>query len=87
MGDIAANVTKYDYSFDVTTAQATSRLELDVAPTGGNCWDVSCELGSVSNVMWNETQATSAAVSNGKLRSCGKGVTVRASGQVAIGQV
>ena len=68
-GDIAANVTKYDFAFDVTTAQATSRLELDVVPMGGNCWDVSCELDNVSSVAWNETPATSAAVSNGKLRS------------------
>ncbi len=74
MGDIAANVTKYDYSFDVTTAHGTSRLDLDVAPEGGNCWDVSCELGGVSSVLWNETPATSAGVSNGKLRACGPGV-------------
>ena len=73
-GDLSAQVTKYDFAFDVTTAQATSQLALDVAPPGGNCWDVSCEVDNVSNVMWNETAATSAAVSNGKLRSCGQGV-------------
>jgi aminopeptidase N len=74
-GDIAAQVTKYDFAFDVTTAQATSRLELDVASPGGNCWDVSCEVDNVSNVLWNETAATSPAVSNGKLRTCGPSVT------------
>jgi aminopeptidase N len=88
MGDIAANVTKYDFTFDVTTAQATSRLELDVAPSGGNCWDVSCEVDNVSNVMWNEAPASSAGVSNGKLRSCGQGVaegpTLTLSSQVDV---
>jgi aminopeptidase N len=74
-GDIAASVTKYNYAFDVTTAQATSRLEVDVAPTGGNCWDVSCEVNNVSSVLWNDTAATSSMVSNSKLRTCGPGVT------------
>jgi len=74
IGDVSANVTKYDYTFDVTNAQATSRLALDVAPPGGTCWDVSCELNNTTNVLWNETAATSAGVSNGKLRACGPSV-------------
>jgi len=73
-GDLSANVTKYDYTFDVATAKATTRLELDVAAPGGNCWDVSCELDNVSNVVWNDKPTTSAAVNAGKLRSCGEGV-------------
>ncbi|HMY15238.1 MAG TPA: M1 family aminopeptidase [Polyangium sp.] len=74
-GDLLANVTKYDYKFDIESATGTTHLDLDVAPPGGNCWDVSCERENVSSVMWNDGAATSAAVSNGKLRACGPGVT------------
>ncbi|HRI62666.1 MAG TPA: hypothetical protein PK156_00465 [Polyangium sp.] len=74
LGDLSASVTKYDVTFDVTTARANSRLALDVAAPGGTCWDVSCEVDNVSNVMWNGATAASAVVSNGKLRSCGPGV-------------
>ncbi|MBK9262164.1 MAG: hypothetical protein IPM54_20465 [Polyangiaceae bacterium] len=74
-GDISAQVTKYDYAFDVTTARATSRLDVDVAAPGGDCWDVSCELDNVFDVKWNDEASASAAVSSGKLRACGKGVT------------
>lgn len=89
-GDLLANVTKYNYKFDVETAQGTTQLDLDVAPPGGNCWDVSCERDNVANVKWNEGAATSAAVSNGKLRACGPGVaegpTLALGGDIKLDQ-
>ncbi len=74
-GDLAATVTHYDYIFDLPTAEARSKLTLEVAPPGGNCWEVSSELDALTEVTWNGELDPNAAVNGGLLRACGKGVS------------
>ncbi|MDI1431823.1 M1 family metallopeptidase [Polyangium sorediatum] len=73
-GDITANVVRYDYTFDLVTAEAQSKLALDVAEPGGDCYSVSCEASSLTDVTWNEGPAASADFANNALKTCGPGV-------------
>ncbi|MRG96698.1 M1 family metallopeptidase [Polyangium spumosum] len=73
-GDITANVLRYDYTFDLATAEATSKLALDVAAPGGDCYSVSCEASSLTDVTWNEGPAVSADFASNVLKTCGAGM-------------
>jgi aminopeptidase N len=73
-GNLAATVAHYDYAFDVITAQGRSKLTLDVTPPGGDCWQVSSELGTLTDVTWNGAPASITQLGMGVLGACGGGV-------------
>jgi aminopeptidase N len=73
-GDLAATITRYDYTFDMVTGEAASRLDLDVAAPGGDCYAVSCERDVVTDVTWNDAPARSSSIDAGALHACGVGV-------------
>ena len=74
-GPITGTVTRYEYAFDLTTRHAKSKLEIDVAAPGGDCFQTSSELAAVTNATWNGAPAKSAAVTSKKLDACGEGVS------------
>lgn len=74
VGPISGLVKHYDYAFDLATRHAKSQLTIDVAPPGGDCFQASSELGTVTGATWNGAPAKSAAVTNKKLDTCGEGV-------------
>lgn len=76
-GELTANVTRYDYSFDLPTRAGHSKLTLDVAAPGGDCWTVGCGLPA-TNVTWNGAPAASDMVSGGTLHACGPSITAGA---------
>jgi aminopeptidase N len=75
MGPIAGAVKRYDYAFDLTTRHAKTELEIDVAAPGGDCFETSSELATVTNATWNGAPAKSAAVTSTKLDACGEGIS------------
>ncbi|WP_437923441.1 M1 family aminopeptidase [Sorangium sp. So ce291] len=64
-------VRRYDYTFDLATARATSRLSVDVLSPGGNCFDVACRARAVDEPQWDGAPAASATLTDGALRLCG----------------
>jgi aminopeptidase N len=74
-GSITGLVKRYDYAFDLTTRHAKSQLAIDVAAPGGDCFQTSSELATVTNTTWNGAPAKSAAVTAKKLDACGEGVS------------
>ena len=76
VGPISGMVKHYDYAFDLATRHAKSQLTIDVAAPGGDCFQTSSELGTVTDATWNGAPAKSAAVTNKKLDTCGEGVAV-----------
>ncbi len=83
VGPISGLVKHYDYAFDLATRHAKSQLTIDVAAPGGDCFQTSSELATVTNATWNGAPAKSAAVTNKKLDACGEGVA--ASAPLVIG--
>ena len=83
VGPINGLVKRYDYAFDLATRHAKSQLTIDVAAPGGDCFQISSELATVTNATWNGAPAKSAAVANKKLDACGEGVA--ASAPLVIG--
>lgn len=73
-GPITGSVARYGYAFDLTTAKATSTLDVDVAAPGGDCFQVA-DLASTTNVGWNGGATKSAGFSGGALQVCGEGLT------------
>lgn len=71
VGDISAAVPHYDYTFDLTSAEGSSRLTLDVAPPGGDCWSVNSELAPLTDLTWNDMPVISSTLEGGVLRTCG----------------
>jgi len=61
---LEAPVLRYDYNFDITTAEASSRISLEVPAQGGNVYEVPCKLASVDEVTWNDAPALSHALQN-----------------------
>src|SRR5262245_27586953 len=61
-GPITGTVQRYTYAFNLATAHATSNLDVDVAPPGGDCFGVSCELPTATMGLWNGAPAKSATV-------------------------
>jgi aminopeptidase N len=78
MGPIAGNVKRYEYAFDLATRHGKSKLDIDVAAPGGDCFEASSEIATVTNASWNGAPAKSAAVANKKLDVCGGGVAAAA---------
>ncbi|WP_437719806.1 M1 family metallopeptidase [Sorangium sp. So ce861] len=64
-------VRRYDYTFDLATARATSRVSVHVLPPGGNCFDVACRAQAVDEPRWDGAPAASATLADGTLRLCG----------------
>jgi aminopeptidase N len=77
-GDIAGAVTRYDLSFDLELAKATTTAHLDVATPGGDCLALDYQLGTVDSVAWNAAPAREAAIDGSTLRACGDPVTAGA---------
>ena len=73
-GPITGTVKRYEYAFDLATHHAKSKLDIDVAAPGGDCFQTGSELVSVANATWNGAPAKSAAVTSKKLDACGEGV-------------
>ena len=73
-GPITGSVKRYEYAFDLATHHAKSKLDIDVAAPGGDCFQTGSELVSVANATWNGAPAKSAAVMSKKLDACGEGV-------------
>lgn len=73
-GPIDGLVRRYDYAFDIATAHAKSRLAIEVAPPGGDCFDIHCALSTSDNVQWNDAPATGVALAGGALHACGEAV-------------
>lgn len=72
-GELTANVTRYDYSFELPSRAGHSKLTLDVAPPGGDCWTVGCGLPA-TNVTWSGAPAASDMISSGSLHACGPSI-------------
>jgi aminopeptidase N len=68
--DATANVTRYDVAFDLATAHASTKLTSTIV-TPGDCWTVSDELATASNVTWNGVPASKSEIQNGALHACG----------------
>jgi aminopeptidase N len=73
-GDLTGTIPRYDYTFDLATAAAHSKLSVDVAPPGGNCFTVACDVSAVSDGTWNDAPALEGTLNAGALRMCGPGV-------------
>lgn len=73
-GLIFGQVQRYDYAFDLASAHATSKLSIDVAPPGGDCFAASCALDKTSANTWNGAPAKSAALQGDTLTTCGEPV-------------
>jgi aminopeptidase N len=65
-------VARYDYKFDLATAMAESKLTLDVAAPGGDCWSVSSELAPLTDASWSGIPALAATQDGGLFKVCGK---------------
>jgi aminopeptidase N len=89
-GLIDAPVRRYDYTFDMTSRAARSRLTIDVPAPGGDCFNVSCLLPSVTEPAWNGAPPASFTLDNETLSLCGEGVPggspleIEASGNVPL---
>src|SRR5687768_21584 len=66
-GLINGKVKSYEYAFDLTEATNRSRLTIDVAPPGGDCFAVNCGLGAVNTPEWNGAPAVSSTLDTGVL--------------------
>lgn len=79
-GDIALNVTRYEYEFATQTGAAKSTLLLNVYPPGGDCVVVKAPEG-LTDVRWNgNTPQRTESVEDG-IRVCGTGIF---AGQVKL---
>src|SRR5262245_22857072 len=90
-GLLSGTVQRYTYAFNLATAHATSNLDVDVAPPGGDCFAVSCELPSATMGLWNGAPAKSATVANSTLTFCGEqgvagGTTLKVGADVDVPQ-
>lgn len=73
-GDLKADVTRYDYAFDVTDGSAKSALTLNVAAPGGDCFTVGDLLPNADSAQWNGASALSSAADGSNWKVCGTGV-------------
>ena len=67
-------MTRYDYAFDLATASARSRLTVDVAAPGGDCFSAACGIDTVAGATFAGDPAVSSEVALGALEVCGAGV-------------
>lgn len=75
LGEIAGTVTHYDYTFDVETRRAHSKLEVTVE-TEGDCLTLpfrASELDTAS-ARWNGKPAATATANDTQVQICGPGV-------------
>ena len=70
-GPIDGDVRRYHYTFDLTTRRATSKLTIDVAPPGGDCFGVGCRTATAESPTWNGAPATSSKLTGSTLEMCG----------------
>ncbi len=84
-GDITANVLRYDYTFDLVTAQARSTLALDVAAPGGDCYRIPCDTVTFEDVEWNGNAPTYAAFESPNLAMCGAAVPAGPTLSIGVG--
>ena len=70
-GMIKGTVKSYAYAFDIASAKATSRLTVDVAAPGGDCYAVSCRVDGGENVLLGGAPPKSATFDAGALAVCG----------------
>ncbi|WP_158502384.1 M1 family aminopeptidase [Vitiosangium sp. GDMCC 1.1324] len=76
-GTFEYSVSRYDYTFDLTTRQASSRVLLNVFQPGGDCFSIPGPAG-ITNPTWNGSPAR-VSQANGMLGVCG---TPQFAGQV-----
>lgn len=69
-GKINGTVKRYDYTFDLATTKATSKLTVNVGEPGGDCYSVACR-SSADDILWGGAPARSSSVANGQLAVCG----------------
>lgn len=67
-------VTRYDYTFDLATTKATSKLTVQVPPPG-NCYSAACRTNAAEDVTWSGAPALASTLGSGALQVCGAPVT------------
>jgi aminopeptidase N len=74
-GEVKGDVTRYDYTFDLTTAEATSKLSIDALTPGGDCFTVDDTNALADSPQWNGAPANSGTFDgSGRWTVCGSGV-------------
>jgi aminopeptidase N len=73
-GDIDGEVRRYEYAFDLETGVGRSRLSIDAAHAGGDCFAVSCALAELANATFAGEPATSSQIDAGEVHLCGAAV-------------
>src|SRR5439155_16221835 len=73
-GDIHGTVTRYDYTFDLASAAATSKLSIDVLTPGGDCFTADDTNGLADDPRWNGAPAFSGNLDGASWKVCGPGV-------------
>lgn len=69
-GDIPTDVQEYYYAFNLGTREAHSKLNLNVAPPGGDCVTLDAPTG-ISDLRWNGAAPVDVEQDGGSLRICG----------------
>jgi aminopeptidase N len=89
-GLIDAPVRRYDYTFNMETLAARSRLTIDVPAPGGDCFKVADALATAEMPEWNGEVPASVLLEDQVLSLCGEGVPggspleIAASGTVPV---
>jgi aminopeptidase N len=74
-GDLGGDVTRYDYTFDLASAAATSKLSVNVLTPGGDCFSVDDTNALADDPQWNGAPAFSGTFDGaGRWKVCGPGV-------------
>lgn len=80
-GPIVGEVRRYDYTFDLVSRRATSKLSIDVAAPGGDCLAIGCRTPAAEQTTWNGAPPVSSTLAGGALELCGSPI---AAGTIEI---
>jgi len=74
-GPIGADITHYDYTFDMTTLAAHTAVTATVT-TAGDCYSISTRAQDVANIDINHGDLVSGSIDGGTITACGHGYEV-----------